>query len=245
MGFLDKVTVGKKDNLVRLLVYGVNGVGKSTFAAAAPSPLFLDFDSRLDHLGVARLTPKSWDETREVINELCKGGHDYKYIVFDTLDHMEELIHKAVCEKHGKASIEDFDWGKGYTFVLAEWRRLCVGLDKLRAAGLNFILLAHDTVRTVVEPGSEAYESRVMKLRGNKGNVPSTLLCEKMDLVGYAHFDDIITVDKKARRTRMVSGDRILTFAHSPAYQTKQGIPFPDEIPLSWEAFDKALKESK
>lgn len=245
MSLISKAVTGKGEPLVKLMVYGVGGIGKSTFAASSPAPFFLDFDKRIDRIGPTRYSPISWEETTAVIKELFSTKHDYKTVVIDTLDALEPLIHKYVCDKHGKASIEDFEYSKGYVYAYAEWKRLAIGLDKLQGAGLNFILLAHDTLRTKVEPGADGYECRGLALRGTQKFKPDELLSHPMDLVGYAHFDDIVTVDKRSKRTRMVAGDRLLSFAHNPAYFSKKGIDFPDEIPLSWEEFEKALKETK
>ena len=55
---LDAITRGKIEKPLRLLVIGVDGVGKSTFAAAAPSPIFLDAEDGSNNLDVARL-PRS------------------------------------------------------------------------------------------------------------------------------------------------------------------------------------------
>lgn|SRR5574342_388276 len=244
MSLLSRVVTGKGSPLVKLMFYGVGGIGKSTFAAGAPKPLFLNFDNRVELLGVDRIKPKSWEETIEIVKELfASTSHGYKTVVFDTLDALEDLIHKYVCDKHGKASMEDFEYSKGYVYAYSEWKRLLVGLDRLQAAGVNFILIGHDTIRDHVEPGGETYKTVGMALRGTQKFLPHELLAHPMDLVGYARFDDIVTVDKKTKRSRMVAGDRLLTFGHSPAYFSKKGIDFPDEIPLSWDAFEKALNK--
>jgi hypothetical protein len=140
---LAKLSRGKVAGPVRLVVYGPAGVGKSSFAAGAPSPLFFDFEGRTGHLDVARIKPQSWDETLSALRELCAAPGEFKTVVFDTLDHMELLIHAHVCAKNGWANIEEPSYGKGYLPALAEWQRFLVAMEHLGRAGINVVMLAH------------------------------------------------------------------------------------------------------
>jgi hypothetical protein len=246
VSYLSLVKNGKIQSAPRLLVYGADGVGKSSFAAGAPSPLFLDFDRRTDHLDVARLSPATWDETLGVMRELHAKPGEFKTLVIDTLDHMERLIHAHVCTKEGKASLGDFAFGKGFVAAMGEWRRFVAAIDALRSVGVETILLAHGVLLTVNTPTGDVYQKYGLKLLGTKGNNPTELLSEKCDLVGYAHFEDFVVKDKATGKSRAVpGGDRVLDFAHHPGYESKCGIKFPDSIPLSWEAYSKAVEESK
>lgn len=244
--YLSLVRKGRIESNPRLMLYGVDGCGKSTFASGAPAPLFLDFDNRTSHIDVARVTPDSWDATTGILRELLEGKHDYRTVVIDTLDHLERHIHKFVCDKGGKSSLGDFGFGKGFVAAMAEWRRLVSALELLRAKGIDSILLAHGVIHNETTPTGEMYAKYGLKLLGTKGNSPGELLSEKMDLVGYCHFEDFVIADKATGRNKAVpGGDRIITFAHHPGFQSKRGIKFPDEIPLSWDAYTKAITASK
>ncbi len=244
--YLSLVRKGRVESNPRLMLYGVDGCGKSTFASGAPSPVFLDFDNRTSHLDVARVTPDSWDATLAVLTELYNGGHEYKTVVIDTLDHLERHIHKSVCTKGGKTSLGEFPFGKGFVAAMAEWRRLVSALEMLRTKGIDAILLAHGVIHNETTPTGEMYAKYGLKLAGTRGNNPAELLSEKMDLVGYCHFEDFVVNDKSTGRTKAIpGGDRVITFAHHPGFQSKRGITFPDEIPLSWDAYTKAIAASK
>jgi hypothetical protein len=244
---LERIQRGRVTGPVRLVVYGPAGVGKSSFAAGAPSPLFFDFEGRTSHLDVARIKPQSWDEVLAALRELYNTPGEFKTVVFDTLDHMELLIHAHVCKQNGWANIEDPGFGKGYVPALHEWSRFLAACEALPGKGLNCVLLAHSMLGTVKNPAGEDYNVYALKLKGGAKTSASDLVREKVDLVGFAHFEDFA---KKANKNdpkakAITTGDRVLTFKHHPAFETKKGIPMADEIKLGWDAFEAAIKDCK
>lgn len=247
MSFLAKVSRGPIAGPVRMVVYGPAGVGKSSFAAGAPAPLFFDFEGRTQHLDVARVRPQSWAETLSVLRELVTAPGEFKTVVFDTLDHMEMLIHKHVCESNKWENIEDPGFGKGYVPALLEWGRFLTACEMLQAKGLNTLLLAHSQLSTVKNPSGDDYNVYALKLKGGAKTNASDLVREKADLVGFAHFEDFArkenAKDKLSKAKAITTGDRVLTFKHHPAFETKKGVPMADETKLSWDAFEAAIKE--
>ena len=244
--FLSKLQRGKFTGPVRLVVHGGSGVGKSTFAAGAPTPLFLDFEGRTGHLDIARFMPTSWEETLQCLRDLVADPGEFKTIVFDTLDHMEVLIHRYVCTKNDWADIETPGWGKGYTPALLEFHRLITACEMLRTKGLNVVMLAHTAVRTQTLAGQDSVGIMNLKLKGGEKTNSGDYIVEKADLVGYAHWEDLVRKEKGAFKAKAVTtGDRLLTFKHHPAVMTKQGVSMADEIPLNWAAFAAALEANR
>lgn len=242
--FLDRINRGPVVAAPRLVVYGPPGVGKSSFAAGAPRPLFIDVDRRIGHLDVDSIVPGSWQEVLGLLRELCAAPGEYRTLVIDTLDHLQGLIHADVCARNKWANIEELPYQKGYGVALEEWRKLVLAVDTLRGKGVQTVMLAHAQPRTVQNPVGENYDVVGLKLAGSRQFSAINYLSEKVDLIGYAHFED---VTKKMAKTdikakALTSGERVLTFAHHPAFDTKQGIPVGDEIPLTWAAFEAALK---
>jgi hypothetical protein len=237
MSLLGRITTGPIDRPPRLLIYGEAGVGKSTFAAGFPDALFLDAERRTEHLDVSRIEVTSWDDVLGTMREVVKGDQlPYKTLVFDTVDHMELLVYNHVCREDGSKSIEFVGggYGKGYTLALDEWRRFIAGLEKLRAKGITCILLAHGHVKLFKNPGGEDYDKWQLKMNAKAAN----FLVEKMDAVGFAHFEDLVAA--KDSRKATYTGDRVLAFGHNAAYYSKQGIDLPDELELSYEVFKEA-----
>lgn len=245
MKFMEKITRGKLAGPVKLVVYGPPGAGKSTFAASAPAPLFFDFEGRTKHLDVARFAPTTWPETGAAIKELVANPGDYKTVVFDTLDAMEDLIHKWLCEQGGVTSIEDYDkgFGKGYVAAYGEFLRFLTLVEQLIAKGVSVVMLAHPMLSKYANPAGEDYDVWKLKLRGGaKSDVPG-LVVAKADLVGYASFEDLARKGKSDTKAKsLTTGARTLNFKHHPAFQTKAGVPLKKlEFPLTWADFDSAL----
>lgn len=235
MALLDKISIGRKRLPIRLVVHGPPGVGKSTFAAGAPDPVFIDADKRTNHLDVARFEPESWPEVANFLNEVRTAGR-YKTVVLDTLDHIEILINGHICSTHKKANIEEVGggYGKGYKYALDEWRRLTGYLEMLRTAGINVVMLAHSQIRPFKNPAGEDYDVWQMKVYDKA----SALIRERSDLVGFASWDDIGIKKQGATKAKAVSGgERELHFGHNPAYETKKGFDLPDSMELDWNQF--------
>ncbi len=241
--FLSKIQRGKQAGPVRLIVHGAGGTGKSTFASGAPSPLFLDTEARTGHLNVARVAPSSWEEVQSVLRELITDPGEFRTLVIDTLDSLELLIHRAVCATNEWKHIEEPGFGKGYAPVMLEWARFNTACELLRNKGVMVLMLAHSAIRTVTAPGGDCYDMMAIKLKGGAKTNAGDFVAEKADLVGYAHFEDLTRKASKndAKAKAVTTGARLLTFAHSPVFQTKRGVDFPDEIPLTWAAFEAAL----
>lgn len=222
------------------MIHGQAGVGKSTFASGWPDPLFIDAEKRTEHLDVARVEVNSWKEVLGVMGEIYRAEEPpCKTIVFDTVDHIEYMIHDHLCKEARVSGIEDVGggYGKGYTAALDEWRSFVLKLEKLRAKGFSVLLLAHSHVKTFKNPLGEDYDKWQLKMNAKAAN----FLREKMDAVGFAHFEDFVKDAKsamdKAKAVDLEESRRVLTFRHSAAFESKQGINLPDEIGLSYEEF--------
>ena len=119
----------------KTVIYGPEGIGKSTLAAQFPSPVFLDTEGGTHHLDVARLpAPKSWDDVTKTITALATEAHEFKTLVLDTADWLEKLLVEHVCKQANKTSIEEFGYGKGYVVLAEEFTKFLASLDPLLAA---------------------------------------------------------------------------------------------------------------
>ena len=126
---------GKQDRPERILLYGVEGVGKSTFAASAPGAIFLDVEAGTKHLDIQRTQqPETWQDVLDGVR-MFEGQHEFKTLVIDTADRCESMLWSHICSRDGKASIEEYGYGKGYQAALDEWRVLLAALDRLDAEG--------------------------------------------------------------------------------------------------------------
>lgn len=226
----------------RVIVHGQQGVGKSTFAASGFRPIFLPFEDGLSGIEVdafPRLT--NYEDAMQAIKTLAAESHDFGTVVLDSLDWLEPLIWAKVAAAHGKASIEDIPYGKGYAEALPLWRSLFDGLNYLRERkNMAVILIAHSQVKRFEAPDSEAFDRFELKL--HKG--ASALAVEWADIVGFAHHETVIKKESNGFQSRargISTGRRLLRVNETPACVAKNRYALPDLIELSWPALTAAM----
>lgn len=244
---LAQVKRGRVRNPHFVLVYGVDGVGKTTFAAEAPSSVFLGTEMGFGQLDVARFpSPKNFQEVLATVQLLITEKHDYETLNIDSLDWLEPLVHAHVCAKNGWKSIEDPGYGKGYVAANEAWLELIGLLKKLRVK-MNVILIAHATIRTFTDPEQNAaYDRYQLKLAGNGAKTDASALWrEAVDCVLFANFEVSTTKEKGERKAKAFGdGTRVLYTERRPAFDAKNRFSLPFELPLSWEEYAKACAAS-
>jgi hypothetical protein len=240
---LASVTKGKIAEPITVLVFGVEGVGKSTFGSDAPNPIFLDGERGSSELNVARFpVPETWSDVREALRVLAVEPHEYKTLVIDTLDWLEPLIWKHICARDKQPDIESYGYGKGYSAALDEWRVFLADIERVRARGLNIVLLAHSWIRPFKNPLGDDFDRYEMKLNAKAGG----LLKEWPKSVLFANYETTAAKDARTKRVRGVStGARILYTTRTAAYDAKNRYGLPDQIPLSWTEFEEAVKAAQ
>ncbi|HAI59231.1 MAG TPA: oxidoreductase [Xanthomonadaceae bacterium] len=226
----------------RVIVHGQGGVGKSTFAASAYRSIFLPFEDGLSGIEVEafpRLT--SYDDCIAAIGALASDAHDFGTVVIDSLDWLEPHVWARVAAAHGKASIEDIPYGKGYAEALPLWRTIFDGLNHLREKrGMAVVLICHSQVKRFEAPDSEPFDRYELKL--HKG--ASALAVEWADIVGFAHHETAIKKDSNGFQTRargIATGRRLLRVVETPACVAKNRYALPELIELSWPSLMAAM----
>ena len=133
MKLIEQIQSGRVPAPRRVLLFGTAGIGKSTFAASAPKPVFVQTEDGLGEIDCAKFPlAMKFGDTMKALSELYTEDHPYQAIVVDSLDWLERLIWAEVCRKRGVQTIEDIGFAKGYTFALTEWREFLEGLASLR-----------------------------------------------------------------------------------------------------------------
>lgn len=112
MSLLQQIQSGRKPMAPRLLVYGTEGIGKSTLASQAPKPIFVQTEDGLGEIACDKFPlATSVDDVLAALAELATADHIYQTVVIDSLDWLERLIWDTVCREHRVASIEKADGG--------------------------------------------------------------------------------------------------------------------------------------
>lgn len=226
----------------RILMQGVEGVGKSTFGASAPNPIFITPESGASQIGVDRFpTPSTFQDILDSLQFLRESEHDYKTVVVDTLDSVEPLAWAAACKRNGWTDIEDAGYGKGYTVVLDDWRKMLNALDGLRTArGMEVILLAHAVAKSFANPTGADYQRYEPAI-----NKQAALLFKGWpDTILFATFEEgtleaatgkVVTDIATKKRVKGVStGHRVVKTQRSAGYDAKNRYNLPPELPLSY-----------
>lgn len=236
---LDAITSGKKKRPARVLLYGTEGVGKSTWASNAPAPVFLGTEDGTAQLDVSRFPePTTWDEALAAVDTLTTAEHAYRSLVVDTLDWLEPLCWAAVVEAAGVHNIEDLGFGKGYVAALDKWRAMLARLDALRdRRGMHVILLAHSWIKTFRNPEGDDFDRYELKLHAKT----SGLVKEWSDAVLFACYETLTATDKSKRTRGVSTGARIVHTERRAAFDAKNRYGLPAELPLDWSAFAEAM----
>ena len=227
----------------RILIHGVHGVGKTTFAAGARDPVFILTEDGLGTLAVPHFPlARTFDDVMQALASLYTEDHVFRTLVVDSADWLEPLIWARVCKDQGWSSIEDAGYGKGYVNALDLWRQYLEGLNALRDdKGMAIVQIAHTDIKRFDSPESEPYDRYVIKLHTKA----SALLQEHSDVVLFANYR-ISTVksdvgfNKKVTRA-LGSGERLLHTAERPAFLAKNRYALPETLPMSWAALAEAM----
>lgn len=239
---LTKIKRGRIDMPIRALLYGMEGVGKSTFAAGAPSPIFLGLEGGTTRLDIARLPePRSWDEAIEGLALLEHEEHEFKSVVIDTVNWLEPLAWLKVTG--GKYSIEEHlkGFGKGYTAAIDHWRVLVAHLERLWSVKkMHIILLGHAQEKSFNDPLGPSYSRYEVAMNGKAAG----LLKQWVDFVLFAREEAFAKINDDKQVKGRSTGARFVHTQWNAAYDAKSRGWLPKQIPLSWNEFIVAANQA-
>lgn len=235
------VTSGVQAAPVKTVLYGPEGIGKSTFASHFPDPVFIDTEGGTKRLNVARLPqPTSWAMLLDEVAEVRKGNVPCSTLVIDTADWAERLCIQAVCARAKVNGIEDFGYGKGYTYVKEEFSKLLDALEEVLNAGHNVVVLAHAAITKFEQPDAVGNYDR-WGMKTSKQVAP--LLREWCDMLLFANYK---TVVEKAgsgpnAKNKASGGRRVLYTTHHPCWDAKNRFGLPEEVPFEYASIAHCL----
>jgi hypothetical protein len=226
-----KITKGKQTRPQRVVIYGVESVGKTTFAAQFPAPLFLDIEGGTAHLNTDRCEINSWAELNSALKEVAAS--DYQTVVIDSADWAERLCVEDLLATTKKASIEDFGYGKGWVQVAERMSRMLTALDSLIAIGKHVVLLAHSKVQRVEPPDlMTAYDRYELKMSKQS----SPLVKEWADELWFFRFKTKVVESENGKAKGTGGKQRIILTTHSAAYDAKTRSGLAEELPMEWDS---------
>lgn len=223
----------------KAVIFGPEGIGKSTLAAQFPAPVFLDTEGGTHHLDVARLpAPKTWADVVAAIAALATEAHDFKTLVIDTADWLEKLLIDHVCKAANKASIEDFGYGKGYVVLAEEFAKFLASLDPLLRRGMHVLFLAHTKIVKFEQPDAAgAYDRYELKLSKQVG----PLMKEWCDLLLFGNYFTKVAENDSGRKRGVGGRERKLYTTHSAAWDAKNRHGLDEMLPFEFAAIASAF----
>lgn len=256
-----KIHTGRIARPFRMLIHGTEGIGKSTFATAAPNPIFISTEDGTDELDCAKFDLcKTEKDFNVCMGWLLHSEHQFQTVVIDTVDWMEKLWADSILDE-GKKTIASYPYGEYYQILEDRAKRLIKGLNWLRNnKKMNVILIAHSKLDKVTDPMGAAYDQYSVRLEKRV----SAILKEWVDIIGFANFDvrkqelregfskrTVATLEESympAEGNRMEVRTRVLTCTGHPTivakcrYASSQELKFEEKIPLNGKFFFENLQ---
>jgi hypothetical protein len=232
MGVL-KISRGRQHAPVRAVIYGVEGVGKSTLAAAFPAPLVLDTEDGTRHLDVARVAIPDWKTILLALAELKVDRQGFETIIVDSIDWAERLLAEKVIRDADKKSIEDFGFGKGWVAVAEQLAKFLDALDGLVAVGLNVVLVGHSCVKRTSPPElTDGYDRHELKL-SKQG---AALVKEWADCLLFATYKSALVEGTDGRKKAVGGRERVLHTERAAAWDAKNRFGLEPTLPMTFDA---------
>lgn len=220
---------------IKLVIYGPEGIGKTTFAAQAPTPLFIDTEGGTARMDVRRLpAPTSFTMIQEEIRYVVNNPSVCQTLVLDTADWAERLCRDSVCAKNSKTGLEDFGYGKGYSYVFEDFGRLLNQLDLVIDRGINVIVTAHAAMRKFEQPDeSGSYDRWELKLINAQKCSVANMVKEWADMVLFANYETFV-VKNEEKKNKVSGGKRVMYTTHHPCWDAKNRFNLPEKLPFDF-----------
>lgn len=228
------IETGKKQSKIRAVIYGPEGIGKSTLAAKFPRPLFVDVEGGTHHLDVARISaPKSWSAICQIVTDVANGriGQEYQTLVIDTADWAEKALKEAICREAKVQSIGDVDFGKLYQKLGAKWGTFLDDLSQV-AEIKHVVLLAHSQLSHCEIPEeSGSFDRYELKLNNSFKVNTASMTKEWASMVLFLNYE--IVVVESGGKNKAQGGRRVMYTSHHACWDAKNRYGLPEKIRLN------------
>lgn len=239
---------GKRPGAKKVVVYGPEGIGKSTFAAQFPEPLFIDTEGSTKDMDVARTPdPSSWAMLMDQVEYVRTHAGLCRTLVVDTIDWAEQMCVEHVCVKHQKDGLESFGYGTGYVYVKEEFGRFLNRLSDVVRTGANVVLTAHAQMRKFEQPDEMgAYDRWELKLGKKTTSQTSPLVKEWSDILLFANYKTYsVAVDDKGKKRKAQGGSRVMYTSHHPCWDAKNRYGLPEEMPFDYAGISGIIEAQR
>lgn len=248
MNNLFEVTRGKKREPFNIILAGICGIGKSTWAAGAPLPLFIGAEET-GELDVQRFPQcRSYKDIVAQVDHLLSNpnGVEYQTLVIDTLDSIEKLLHEKILSEDpkntGSMIAAHGGYGKALEKAEHEFINFKSKLKRLRDDfGKNLILIAH-TKKVIANDAilGLAYDTYELNLH-QRAQAVFVDWCSAVLFANYIIHPTAGTNTDKIFATG--DGVRVLLTEKRPGHIGKNRFNLPYEMPLNFSVFNSAYEK--
>lgn len=238
-----KIKSGKIPGAKRIVLYGPEGIGKSTFASKFPDPVFIDTEGSTRAMDVARYDAdfSEWSNILDAAEDALES-EGMKTLVIDTLDWAEHACIKKLNKEHNTDNILTLDYGRGSLFVVAEFEKLLSTLSRLVNKGINVVLVAHAAMRKQELPDEMgAFDRWELKIQSKQVKAK---VKEWGDMVLFANYKTFVIEDDKTKSKKAQGGKRVLYTEHRPAWDAKNRYGLDECLPFDYSSI-AAIIEAK
>lgn len=226
---------------MKVLIYGVEGIGKTTFASKFPDPIFIDTEGSTGFINARKLpNPTSWTMLLDELEDI-KSDPRGKTLIIDTLDWAEHLAKKYLMDKNKWAAIDSTNYGSRYVALSDEIGKLLNKLTEIKDVGINVVLTAHaETKKHELPDEMGQYDKYTLKLEKRDAGLAK----EWADMILFFNYKTTIISDSKSNSKKATGGQRVMYTTHKPAWDAKNRLGLPDELPIDFETI-RELFEAK
>lgn len=233
-----KISNGVVRRAQKVVLYGPEGIGKSTLASAFPDPLFIDTEGGTSHLNVKRVTiDGTFGDLIETIQavaaqDVCRS------LVLDTMDWAEQICVADLLKKYRQTSIESFGYGKGYTYLAEEVQQILRAFDSVIASGKNAVIVAHAKMRKQELPDEAgAFDRWELKL----SRQAAPLVKEWADMLLFLNYKTMV-IHTEDGSNKAQGGKRVIYTSHHPCWDAKNRCGLADELPLCFDSIARIFE---
>lgn len=222
---------GKQIRAQKVVIYGTEGIGKSTFVANFPDPLFIDTEDGTSALDVSRVRPTSWEELQGMVQEVIATPGICKTLVIDTVDSAERMLLDYICKDKNVDGIESIGYGRGYVYAGEEMGKFLQDLDEVIGCNINVVLVSHAQMRKFEEPDQMgSYDRYELKLSKKIG----PMVKEWADHLFFFAYKTYTVLDQTGK-TKATGGKRVIYTTHQPTWDAKNRAGLPDCVDMDYE----------
>lgn len=241
------ITSGIKDTAQKVVVYGPEGIGKTTFASQFPYPLFIDTEGSTKRMDVRRFDkPNTWQMLLEQVDYVIRNPQICMTLVVDTADWAELLAAKSICDANSKKSIEEFGYGKGFIYLQEEFGKFLNKLTDVTEHGINVVLTAHSQIVSFEQPDEMgSYDKWELKLGLKKTEKrTAALLKEWADMVLFANYETYAVKAEGDKKAKGQGGKRVMYTTHRPCWDAKNRHELPDKLDFDFKHIAHVIPSS-